>query len=151
MKKLFKLLPALLGTFMLTACITATEDDEPYRHARNVRYTYSYLTYCEIYRDGFMDCEDMGSGYVNLYGIFDVGEIFIVDTYLGVNKGTVTDRYYYRGRRRDSKGSYDYFEQTSGEDRLLVYDGDFAVMRAWDDSYYWSYSQWDDLYKKGAK
>lgn len=149
MKFFAKLLPAMAAALALTGCeVTVSDDSEPVK----LVYDYKYLTYCEIYDDGYADCEDMGTAKIQLYGVMEKGERISVDTYLGTAKGYVNDTYIYEGTGSDEIGSYKLFYTVNQTDRLRLYEGrGFAVMRAWNDSYYWSFSNEEDLYKKNSK
>lgn len=123
-------------------------------------YAYPHLTYCEIYEGAtpsdstYYDCEELPvkkvpAATVSIKNIDD--EHFTVGAYFGDedDKGIIEDTYTLVGFDSDELGSY--WEFTGEEDIVRVYGGDFTVMRAKDDSYYYSWSQWDELYKKLAK
>lgn len=126
----------------------------------DVTYGYKYLTYCEYYapanagEEAFFDCEDLpvkkvDAATVSIKNIDDVH--FTVAAYFGDedDKGIIEDTYTLVGFDEDSLGSY--WEFTGEEDVVRIYGGDFAVMRAKDESYYYSWSMFDDIYKKIAR
>lgn len=139
MKNLFKLLPALLAALILTACEITATDEGSASPVENRKISYNFIQYCDVYTDGYTDCDDIGSGYINLYGVFEPGNSIQVDVWTLAD--SFTDYYTYRGVYSDSYGSYDYYESQSGSDRLKVYTNNSAS--SYDDadpSYYVSFS-----------
>lgn len=119
-------------------------------------YAYKYLTYCEIYEDAtaddsttIYDCEQIPVKKVDAPTVTLTnveGDIYTVGAYFGDedDKGIIEENFTLVGFDSDSQGSY--WEFTGEEIIVRIYGGDFTVMRAKDDSYYYSWSQWDDLY-----
>lgn len=118
-------------------------------------YAYKHLTYCEIYEGAtaddstFYDCEQIPVKKVDAptISLTNVeGDIYTVGAYFGDedDKGIIEENYNLVGFDSDSLGSY--WEFTGEEDIVRIYGPDFTVMRAKDDSYYYTWSQWDDLY-----
>lgn len=142
-----------------------------------ISYEYKYLTYCELYDSEteasgtYGDCEATeskkarnGKPYVDISGIyytvsgdFDTESAIKIAAYYGDDEEQqeiITD-YKYVGFDEDSLGSYWEFESiidpTDEEDVgdiMRVYGGDFTVVRAKDDSFYWSFSNENNLFKR---
>ncbi len=139
MKNLFKLLPALLAALILTACEITATDEGSASPVENRKYSYTLVEACDVYSGDYIDCEKMGSGYINLYGVFEVGNTIQVDVW--TMDGSTTDNYTYRGVFSDSYGSYDLYDSQTSTDRLKVYTNNSAS--SYDDAdptYYVSFS-----------
>ncbi|SHL35136.1 hypothetical protein [Fibrobacter sp. UWEL] len=138
MKNLFKLLPALLAALILTACEITATDEGSASPVENRKISYNFIQYCDVYTDGYTDCDDIGSGYINLYGVFEVGNTIQVDIW--TMEGSTTDNYTYRGVFSDSYGSYDLYDSQTSTDRLMVYTSAATAYDDADPTYYVSFS-----------
>ena len=68
----------------LTGCVVEAEDDT----ASQVRYDYTYLTYCDGGSSAYADCYDMHSTtYIIIVGDYSRGNTVVVKAYFGPEKG----------------------------------------------------------------
>lgn len=121
----------------LTGCVVEAEDDT----ASQVRYDYTYLTYCDGGSSAYADCYDMHSTtYIIIVGDYSRGNTVVVKAYFGPEKGEISDTYTSYGVTSEG-----YLRLSNSYDTMDIY-ADYATVRAYDNSYYWSFSNYEDMY-----